>query len=162
PATLNGFFKKTSWNQFSWIADVGGIGGVPASGWITLPHPKSYYAPCGWSGTCANLTAIETDGMAAGAAQGINFAVSNNINFVLSNDLDCCSYGGNFTYNGVTYGGTWEPPWGQETGTYAHEYGHSIGLPHSGWAYYAYDSPWDLMSDRTAASALNCGSYFSD
>jgi len=32
PATVNGFFKKTSWNQFSWIGDVGGVGGLGASG----------------------------------------------------------------------------------------------------------------------------------
>ena len=32
PSTVNGFFKKTSWGQFHWIGDVGGVGGVPASG----------------------------------------------------------------------------------------------------------------------------------
>ena len=26
PSTLNGFFKKTSYNQFSWTASVGGAG----------------------------------------------------------------------------------------------------------------------------------------
>ena len=82
---------------------------------------------------------------------------------VLSNDLDCCAWGGSYrsSVDAKTYGATWEPPWGQNTGTYAHEMGHSLGLPHSGWVYYAYDSPWDMMSSIVAASASNCGSYVS-
>jgi len=99
--------------------------------------------------------------MALGRAQGITFTNYDNVNFVLSNDLDCCAWGGSY-YSAVDvkwYGATWEPPWGQETGTYSHEMGHSIGLPHSGWVYYAYDSPWDMMSMRTAATNVICGSY---
>ena len=56
--------------------------------------------------------------------------------------------GRSFVYQNRFYGATWEPPWGQNTSTYAHEMGHSLGLPHSGWRYYAYDSPWDVMSGR--------------
>jgi M6 family metalloprotease-like protein len=163
PATINGFFTKTSWNKFSWVGDVGGVGGVGASVWLTLPQPKSYYAPCGWDSSCANLQQLGDDGTALGRAQGIVFTNYDNINFVLSNDLDCCAWGGTY-YSSVdnkTYGATWEPPWGQETGTYSHEMGHSIGLPHSGWVYYSYDSPWDVMSDRTSANTVVCGSYFS-
>jgi hypothetical protein len=164
PATINGFFLKTSYNQFSWVGSVGGVGGLGApGGWLTLPHPKSYYAPCGWSGACANLGALGDDATALGRAQGIVFTNYDNINFVLSNDLDCCAWGGGY-YSPVdarVYGATWEPPWGQETGTYSHELGHSLGLPHSGWVYSAYDSPWDIMSDRAAASSVACGSYAS-
>jgi M6 family metalloprotease-like protein len=164
PTTVNAFFKKTSWNQFSWVGDVGGVGGVGASGgWLTLPHGKSYYAPCGWETACSLLTTLAVDATALGRAQGIDFTVYDNINFVLSNDLDCCAWGGGF-YSAVdnkVYGATWEPPWGQETGTYSHELGHSIGLPHSGWIYYAYDSPWDIMSSRSAATNVLCGSYAS-
>jgi M6 family metalloprotease-like protein len=162
PTTINGFFKKTSWDQFSWIGDSGGVGGVGASGgWLTLPQPKSFYAPCGSSSSCANLQAIANDATALGRAQGINFTNYDNINIVLSNDLDCCAWGGSY-YSSVdnkVYGTTWEPPWGQETGTYAHEMGHSLGLPHSGWVYYAYDSPWDMMSSRASAQSVVCGSY---
>ncbi len=162
PATINGFYKKTSWNQFAWNGDVGGTGGVPATGWLTLPHSKAYYAPCGWSSACANLTALANDAMSAGAAAGISYASYDNINLVLSNDLDCCAWGGSHSYGGKTFGFTWEPPWGQETGTYAHELGHSLGLPHSGWVYFAYDSPWDVMSmAHRAASQTLCGSYAS-
>jgi hypothetical protein len=162
PATINGFFRKTSWDQFSWIGDVGGAGGVPATGWLTLPFTKSHYANCGWDTQCADLEAIATDGMDLGTAAGINFTEYDNVNFVLSNDLGCCASGGGFVYQDKFYGATWEPPWGQETALYVHEMGHSIGLPHSGWVYRAYDSPWDVMSSSgTSASVVACGSYFS-
>ena len=164
PATLNGFFSKTSYGQFSWTADIGGVGGVGApGGWLTLPNPKSYYAPCGFSTSCANLNALSDDATALGRAQGINFKVYNNINFVLSNDLDCCAWGGGYfsSVDGQSYGATWEPPWGQNVPTYAHEMGHSLGLPHSGWVYRSYDSPWDIMSDVSEINAVNCGSYLS-
>jgi hypothetical protein len=153
PATINGFFAKTSWGNLQWQADV--------TEWMTLPYAKMHYANCGWSKSCANLGAISSDAFALAAATGINLTVYDNINFVLNNDLDCCAWGGGTNYHGKNYGATWEPPWGQEAGTYSHEFGHSIGLPHSGWAYYSYDSPWDIMSARTSSRTLQCGSYFS-
>src|SRR5262249_41986530 len=91
PPTINGFFKKTSNNVFSWLGDVGGVGGVGGTVWITLPHPKSYYAPCTFSSTCftgTNYTNFNNDAVAAATAQGIVFTPYDNINFVLSNDLD--------------------------------------------------------------------------
>ncbi len=166
PATLNGFFSRTSWGKLQWQADVAGVnaagvGSLKPTTWFTLPYPKTHYANCGWSGACADLTGIRTDALALVTAAGINLTVYNNVNFVLNDDLDCCAWGGGFSYAGKSYGATWEPPWGQEAGTYAHEFGHSIGLPHSGWMYYAYDSPWDVMSDISAATSANCGSYAS-
>jgi hypothetical protein len=161
PSTVNGFFKKTSWDQFQWIGDVGGVGGIPASDWLTLPFPKMHYANCGWDEVCADLSAIAEDGIAAGTAAGIDFSGYDQLNFVLSNDLDCCAWGGSFVYQDRFYGATWEPPWGQNTKTYAHEMGHSLGLPHSGWRYYAYDSPWDVMSQTTGLNGVLCGSYYS-
>ena len=78
---------------------------------------------------------------------------------MLSNDLDCCAWGGGYlsSVDGQSYGATWEPPWGQIVPTYGHEMGHSIGLPHSGWVYYAYDSPWDVMSSIQTVSQSSAG-----
>jgi hypothetical protein len=92
-------------------------------------------------------------------AAGVNVTAYHSINFVLNNDLDCCAWGGSFVFNGKLYSGTWEPPWAQHAETYVHELGHSIGLPHSGWRYYAYDSPWDIMSMHNQLDVMNCGSY---
>ncbi len=154
PATINGFFGKTSWGNLQWKAD--------ATDWMTLPFNKAHYANCGWDKSCANLGALSNDAFALAVGAGIDLSVYDNINFVLNNDLDCCAWGGGTSFNGKSYGATWEPPWGQEAGTYSHEFGHSIGLPHSGWTYYAYDSPWDIMSMRTASQSVKCATYFSD
>lgn len=159
PATINGFFNKTSWGKLLWKADVGGVGGLNPTTWLTLAKSKTDYAPCGWSGVCADLTTLATDAMDMAVAAGINVTVYDNINLVLNNDLDCCAWGGGFVYNGKFYAATWEPPWGQETGTYSHEQGHSLGLPHSGWVYFAYDSPWDVMSSVSDAQSVQCGTY---
>lgn len=153
PATINGFFDKTSWGNLQWKADV--------TKWLQLPHPKTYYANCGWDQSCANIFALSDDGFALAVQAGVDLSVYDNINFVINNDLDCCAWGGGTSYQGKSYGATWEPPWGQETSVYSHEFGHSIGLPHSGWTYYAYDSPWDIMSKRTAAETVKCSKYFS-
>jgi M6 family metalloprotease-like protein len=153
PATINGFFSKTSWGNLKWKADV--------TDWMTLPHPKTFYANCGWDSSCANLNALSNDAFALAVNAGVDVSQYDNINFVLNNDLDCCAWGGGTSFNGKSFGATWEPPWGQEAGTYSHEFGHSIGLPHSGWTYYAYDSPWDIMSKRTASQSVLCATYFS-
>lgn len=159
PATINSFYNATSWSKLRWRADTVGLGGLAATQWLTLPRPKSAYANCGWSSACANLNLLSNDAMALATAQGVNVALYDNINFVINNDLDCCAWGGGFVYQNKLYGATWEPPWGQETAVYVHELGHSLGLPHSGWVYYAYDSPWDEMSTGSTAQSIACGSY---
>jgi hypothetical protein len=159
PATINGFFNATSWSKQLWSADVAGVGGLTATGWLTLPRTKAQYANCGWSGVCADLNLLGSDAMKLARAQGVNVSAYSNINFVLNNDLDCCAWGGGFVFENKFYGATWEPPWGQETAVYVHEMGHSLGLPHSGWVYHAYDSPWDEMSGGSTAQAIACGSY---
>jgi hypothetical protein len=159
PATINGFFKKTSWNRLQWIAHVGGKQGLDPTQWLVLPKTKNQYAPCGWDDACANIFGLRSDALALAQNAGIDLSVYDNINFVVNNDLDCCAWGGGFSFNGKFYGATYEPPWGQEASIYVHEFGHSIGLPHSGWVYHAYDSPWDEMSNGAPAQSVQCGSY---
>jgi hypothetical protein len=159
PATINGFFKKASWNQLEWIGDVGGVGGVGApGGWLTLPYTRSQYFGC--SSGCAQ-GAIEDHAMAEGRAQGINFALYDQVNFVFSNDIGGAFGGGRFSQiEGKFLGMTWIGPDGQEPWVYAHEFGHSLGLQHTGWVYYPYDSPWDAMSGgMIGPTTLACGSY---
>jgi hypothetical protein len=157
-ATINGFFNRTSWGQLQWDGDVAGKEGLNPTHWITLPHDKRFYANCSWSGDCANLDQIQADALAH-LPLSVNWRAYDNINFVLNNDLDCCAWGGSFVSNSKVFGATWEPPWSQEASTYVHELGHSIGLPHSGWRYYAYDSHHDEMSRGNPARTGTCGSY---
>jgi hypothetical protein len=156
PTTINGFFDRVSWGQLKFAATVGG------NKWFTLPGNKHHYAPCDSFGagcTSADTDLIAQDALALAVADGINIAAYDSINFVLNNDLDCCAWGGQTFFNGVLYDATWEPPWAQHAETYVHELGHSIGLPHSGWKYYAYDSPWDIMSMHNEIKVMTCGSY---
>ncbi len=162
PSTINAFFKKVSGNTFSWSGDVGGAGGVGApGGWIKLPNPKSYYANCSFNTACLDFSHVQADAGAAVTANGIDLTQYDTVNLVFSNDLDCCSWGGGVFLNGRSYAATYEPPWGQVTSTYTHELGHSLGLPHSGWLYYSYDSPWDTMSSIQSGTFHTCGSYSS-
>src|SRR5262249_13783700 len=154
PSTINGFFDKNSGNAFSWIPTIAN------NAWVPLPHPKAYYAPC-TSGGCFSPGAGYISDAIAALGAGFDITPYDNINFVTSNDLDCCASGGISTINGKAYGTTFEPPWGQNTQTYVHEMGHSLGLQHSGWMYFAYDSPWDTMSSSWFAGSIACGSYFS-
>ena len=151
--TVNSFYLTSSWGQFGWTAD--------ATNWMLLPGSKTTYADCGWSSACAQLTTLFDDAVNAGVANGVNFALYDNIAIVTNNDLDCCAWGGSMVYNGKLYGTVWQPPWSAQQGTFAHELGHSIGLPHSGWVYYAYDSSWDVMSKSSIYNNVACGTYVS-
>jgi len=158
PTTINGFFNAVSYGKLKFAAVVGG------NKWFTLPRTKAQYVPCNnftSSCTSANIDLIAQDALQLAVAAGINVAAYSSFNFVLNNDLDCCAWGGTTVYNGKVYSATWEPPWAQHAETYVHELGHSIGLPHSGWRYYSYDSPWDIMSMHNQLNVMNCGSYTS-
>ncbi len=155
PATINGFFGKVSYGALQWSGTVAG------NRWYTLPKTRAQYAPgCGSTSGCfvSSLDALGDDALAL-VAGDVNVNAFDNINFVFNNDLDCCAWGGTYSNGLRSWGATWEPPWGQEPGVYVHELGHSLGLPHSGWRYYAYDSQHDQMSDGAAASTMNCGNY---
>lgn len=159
PATINGFFNKVSYGKFKWAAAVAGVGGLNPTQWFTLPHNRAFYANCGASSSCANLGKIGDDAVTLAKNAGVNVDSYDNLNFVVNNDLDCCAWGGTYSDGMKSFGATWEPPWAQQTSTYVHEMGHSLGLPHSGWRYYAYDSHHDEMSRGNPASTIQCGTY---
>jgi M6 family metalloprotease-like protein len=150
---VNSFYLANSWGNFGWSSD--------ATNWMPLPHSKTYYASCGWNDACADLDALFNDAVTLGKANGVNFSLYDNIAIVTNNDLDCCAWGGSMVYEGRIYGTVWEPPWSAEQGVFSHELGHSIGLSHSGWVYYAYDSPWDVMSKGDGYNPVACGTYVS-
>lgn len=154
PATINGFFGAVSYGKFQWK-------GATAGGkWYTLPKSRTQYANCGASGACFApvLNQIGDDALNL-VKNDVDVDKFDNINFVFNNDLDCCAWGGGYSNGGRSWGATWEPPWGQETSTYVHEMGHSLGLPHSGWRYFAYDSNHDEMSRGSPAKFVQCGVY---
>lgn len=154
PATVNGYYDKVAWGRIGFKADIAGKGGLGApKGWFLLPHSRSTYG--------TDIDAIADDGMALVKAAGIDASVYDSLSFVTSNDFSGSAKGGNYAFGGKTFGATWIPPWAQEAETYVHELGHSLGLPHSGWVYEAYDSPWDDMSVGSAAKEVACGWYYS-
>lgn len=154
PGTINGFYDKVSYGALKWSGVVAG------NKWYTLPKARTDYANCGSGGACFApvLGQLGDDALKLVKAD-VDVNKYDNINFVFNNDLDCCAWGGGYSNGSRSWGATWEPPWGQESGTYVHELGHSLGLPHSGWRYFAYDSNHDQMSRGNAAKSVNCGKY---
>lgn len=154
PGTINGFYDRVSYGKLQWS------GAVAGNKWYTLPKTRTQYANCGSGGSCfaPQLSVLGDDALQLVKAD-VDVNAFDNINFVFNNDLDCCAWGGGYSNGSRSWGATWEPPWGQEAGTYVHELGHSLGLPHSGWRYYAYDSGHDQMSRGSNAKTVTCGTY---
>lgn len=140
------------------------LDGSKVAGWYKLPQPRSYYVGDGTFG--ADLQKLKND-CAAAADADVYFPEFFGVNFQFDQRLDCCSWGGGGFLNldGVSklYAMTWEADWAMTAlGTYAHEVGHSLGLPHSGGPYgRTYDSRWDVMSRsswfRPAGSDVSLG-----
>lgn len=154
PSTINGFYDAVSYGRLKWEASVAG------DRWYQLS--KTHAEICGGldpSRGCLNLEVAGDEAMAL-VKKDIDVKKFDTINFVFNNDLNCCAYGGaGYTYQGRSWGVTWEPPWGQQAGIYAHELGHSLGLPHSGWRYGTYDSNHDQMSRGSSAKLVKCAAY---
>jgi M6 family metalloprotease-like protein len=115
-------------------------------GSYVLPRASTEYTNS--SGT-ANLGMLIQDCTAA-ADPEVDFTQYVGINMQFNSALDNASWGGswNLTIDGQTrrFGATWMANWATQS-TYAHETGHSLGLPHSSGPYSAtYDSRWDVMS----------------
>ncbi len=154
PATINAFFDKVSYGRFKWRAEVAG------NKWYTLPKTRAEYGNCGANDSCFQFALDELGDDALDLVAGdVDVNEFDNINFVFNNDLDCCAWGGTYANGLRSWGATWEPPWGQETSTYVHEMGHSLGLPHSGWRYHSYDSHHDEMSRGHPEDTVQCGQY---
>ncbi len=135
---LDHYWRESSFDQMN-------VSGSQVAGWFTLPQPRSHYVP----GAEANLNALLADCLAVADA-AVNFPAFHGINMQFNAGLDCCSWGGSrtLTRDGQTktYGVTWMADWAG-LAIYAHEEGHSLGLPHSSGPYAeTYDSRWDIMS----------------
>lgn len=123
--------------------------GSAVSGWHTLPQPSTAYSLGGFQ---PNLTQLAAD-CAAAADSAVHFPSFAGINFQFNINIGCCAWAsaGGLNRDGVfqVYQMTWiGGDWGM--GTYAHEIGHTFGLPHSSGPYGAtYDSHWDVMSAST-------------
>lgn len=122
-----------------------GIGGSAVFGWYTLPRPRSYYFPDGRI-SYARLV----DDCTAAADAEVYFPAYAAVNLQFNGELDGYSWGGSWTLardgQTRTVGMTWMAAWSTQM-TYAHEAGHSFGLPHSSGPYATtYDSRWDVMS----------------
>ncbi|MGE5235899.1 MAG: S-layer homology domain-containing protein [Acidobacteriota bacterium] len=138
---IDHFWRRVSYDNVNVV-------GSTASGWFTLPHPRSYYIV----NDSANLDALFAD--CTGAADpSVNFSPYVGINMMFNDTLDCCAWGGGHwaTLDGVTkiWRVTWEPPWGYaNSSVISHEMGHGFGLPHSSFNRNSvYDNCWDVMSD---------------
>ncbi len=139
---LNHYWLEQSFNQMN-------VAGSAMVGWYTLPQPQSHYVT--ENGT--DLVGLGTDCTSAADAD-VNFPQYYGVNLQFNASLGCCSWGGSWTLtlDGQTkfYGMTWMAAWADMT-VYAHEEGHSLGLPHSSGPYSnTYDSRWDMMSDLWA------------
>lgn len=120
------------------------LSGSIVTDWYVLPQPYSFYA----SGTNVDLARLADDCTAA-ADPDVDFSTVDGINMQFNGAFPA-SWGGGwwFTLDGRTsvMPTTWMADWAGQS-VYAHEVGHSLGLPHSSGQYGAvYDSPWDVMS----------------
>lgn len=140
------YWQELSYGQIN-------LAGSLVVGWYNLPQPRSYYIyDRNGDGTADLDHGRAARDCAAAANADVYFPDVVGVNLVFNQNLDCCAWGGSWTFTldgqTKTYNVTWLPPWGYENqGVIGHEMGHGFGLPHSSGPYSAtYDSRWDVMS----------------
>jgi hypothetical protein len=130
------------------------LGGTTVFGWHPLPRPRADYFDEG--AETLSLYRIADDCIAA--AGPVDFSPFAGI--ILQFNAQFSATGLGYAYGGsrlLGLGGgdrvwplVWMPAWAMADsryGIYAHEIGHSMGLPHSAGPYgRMYDSLWDVMS----------------
>jgi M6 family metalloprotease-like protein len=153
--SISDFWREESFDQMNFDNST-------VVGWYAMPHNRVYYLGTHGTGdtTHANLGDLVTDCTAAADAD-VNFNDYTGIVVQFNNDLDCCSWGGSWQLNldgtNKYWPTAWMASWAHQS-VYAHESGHSLGLPHSSGPYgQVYDSDWDVMSNTYQASAYNSG-----
>jgi hypothetical protein len=145
---LDHFYRENSNGQMT-------LTGSQVYGWFTLPSPRSAYI----NGASADLGKLAADCTAV-AESTVDFSnvfgILTQYNATLSDDPNQqFAWGGGWglVLDGISraWPMTWMPIWATDHsryGIYAHEMGHSLGLPHSSGPYgQVYDSRWDVMSN---------------